>query len=137
MPSASTTSPLAAFEAIESSLWERTIPGSVQLAISRACVRSMRRSELNIHPAAAGPRGGFRPGGGGGGGRGPARRGAASEGGAQRRGKLLPGLEALVGILRHGAREERRQPRRQVGPDRQQIGGRLVGDLEHEVGPWP
>jgi hypothetical protein len=34
MPSASTTSPLAGSKAIESSLCERTMPGSVQLAIS-------------------------------------------------------------------------------------------------------
>src|ERR1044071_970291 len=42
MPSASTTSPCAASVAIESSLCERTIPGSVQLAISSTCARSMR-----------------------------------------------------------------------------------------------
>ena len=42
MPSASTTSPWAASVAIESSLCARTIPGSVQLAISSTCARSMR-----------------------------------------------------------------------------------------------
>ena len=43
MPSASTTRPFAASAAIESSLCERTMPGSVQLAISRVWVRSIAR----------------------------------------------------------------------------------------------
>src|SRR5216683_1323478 len=42
MPSARTIRPFAASAAIESSLCERTMPGSVQVAISRLCVRSMR-----------------------------------------------------------------------------------------------
>src|SRR3954462_2205051 len=41
MPSARTTRPFAGSAAIESSLCERTIPGSVQVAISSVCVRSM------------------------------------------------------------------------------------------------
>src|SRR5687767_7427821 len=41
MPSASTTSPFAASAAIESSLCERTMPGSVQVAISRFWLRSI------------------------------------------------------------------------------------------------
>src|SRR5574341_1597218 len=40
MPSASTTSPFAGSAAIESSLCERTMPGSVQVAISSCCARS-------------------------------------------------------------------------------------------------
>src|SRR5688572_15102389 len=42
MPSARTIRPLAASAAIESSLCERTMPGSVQVAISRVWLRSMR-----------------------------------------------------------------------------------------------
>src|SRR5918992_2654703 len=49
MPSASTMRPLAASAAIESSLCERTMPGSVQVAISRVWLRSMRAK------AASGP----------------------------------------------------------------------------------
>src|SRR5215212_4368691 len=46
MPSASTTSPLTGSAAIESSLCERTMPGSVQVAISRFWLRSINASPL-------------------------------------------------------------------------------------------
>src|SRR6185503_17519069 len=46
MPSASTTSPLTGSAAIESSLCERTMPGSVQVAISRFWLRSINESPL-------------------------------------------------------------------------------------------
>ena len=45
MPSASTTRPLSPSEAIESSLWDLTIPGSVQLAISSAPDKVMMLKE--------------------------------------------------------------------------------------------
>ena len=43
-PSASTTKPLSGLDAIESSLCGRTMPVSVWLAISRAWLRSTRRT---------------------------------------------------------------------------------------------
>src|SRR5215510_1983278 len=45
IPSASTTSPFAASAATESSLCERTMPGSVQLAISSAWLRFIARPD--------------------------------------------------------------------------------------------
>src|SRR4029079_9445628 len=104
MPSARTTRPLAASEAIEFSLCERTIPGSVQLAISIAWVRSMCGSVR------------FR-----------GRRHA------QRLREFLAGLVTLVGILGHRAREERDQSRGKAGNVRANVGRRLVGDLEHQL----
>src|SRR5512134_1078285 len=44
MPSASTTSPFTGSAAIESSLCERTMPGSVHVAISRLWLRSISSS---------------------------------------------------------------------------------------------
>jgi hypothetical protein len=104
IPSASTTSPLAASEAIESSLCDRTMPGSVQLAISRVCVRSMRRARARcprLCPSAAA---------GGSGGRGSARRGAASRRDAQRLRELFARLVPIVGILRHRLVQELHEP---------------------------
>src|SRR5690349_24503028 len=99
MPSASTTRPFAASAAIESSLCERTMPGSVELAISMIPVRSMgAMSELDVDAAARGSRGS---------GRGGCR---GAQGGAE----LLAGLEALVGILRQGLVEESNDCRRHV-----------------------
>src|SRR4026208_86301 len=46
MPSASTTRPLTGSAAFESSLCERTMPGSVQVAISRFWLRSINASPL-------------------------------------------------------------------------------------------
>src|SRR5437870_8620922 len=82
MPSASTTRPFAASAAIESSLCERTIPGSVQLEISSTCVRSMPL-QLNVHFALH-----------------RCRRGA------QRTAEFFAGLEALLGILGQSPRQE-------------------------------
>src|SRR5688572_21345516 len=100
MPSASTTSPFAASAAIESSLCERTMPGSVQLAISRTCVRSMPFLDFDVH--AAGGRGGRR--------RGPCKRGL------ERAGELLAGLEALVRILAQRTVEEGDEALGEIGP---------------------
>src|SRR5258706_15574609 len=93
MPSASTTRPFAGSAAIESSLCERTMPGSVQVAISRVWVRSM--SELEVD-------------------RGRLRRGRV-ECRLQRAAEVLAGLEALVGILGERALEEARDARRHGG----------------------
>src|SRR5436190_500729 len=118
MPSASTTSPFAASAATESSLCERTMPGSVALVISRISVRFKCALELDVDAAA----------------RGRGLRGCgATQGGAQRAGELLAGLEALVRILRQRAVEERDQRRRHVRVDRQDVDRVLVGDLEHEL----
>src|SRR5688500_9676651 len=105
MPSASTTRPLAASAAIESSLCERTMPGSVQVAISRAWVRSVLASELNVDAGAAG---------------------LHRDGGAQRAAELLAGLEALVGILAERAVEEGDQRVGNGRVDGLDVGGRLV-----------
>src|SRR5919198_983261 len=100
MPSASTTRPLAGSAATESSLCERTIPGSVALAISMTSVRFKERaSQLDIARACGGCR---------------LRRGA-TERGAQCPGELFARLEALVRVLGHRAVEEGDQPRRHVG----------------------
>src|SRR5919109_2423722 len=48
MPSASTTRPFAGSAAIESSLCERTIPGSVHVAISRFWLRSISASSRSL-----------------------------------------------------------------------------------------
>src|SRR5688572_23812711 len=98
MPSASTTRPLAASAAIESSLCERTMPGSVLLAISRVWVRSIASLDLDVHAA------GGRPG-----------NGRAAHRRAQRAAELLAGLVALVGVLGQRLVEERDQRRRHVG----------------------
>src|ERR1051326_3911698 len=116
MPSASTTRPFAESAAIESSLCERTIPGSVQVAISRFCERSAM-SELDVDAA-----------GGGGGAR---RRGGKR--GAQRSGELLARLEARLRILRQCRLEEADQPRRHAGVEAADVGRRVVRDLEHEL----
>src|ERR1051325_2940307 len=110
MPSASTTRPFAASAAIESSLCERTIPESVQLAISSTWVRSMPL-QLNVHLALR-----------------CSRRGA--QGGAE----LLAGLEALGRIFCQRLFQKSDQPGQQLRPDGEDIVGRLVGDLEHELG---
>src|SRR5260221_13581950 len=106
MPSASTTNPLAASAATESSLCDRTMPGSVELVISRIWVRSIlgwktvaelrNSSKLDVDGAARR-------------GRGRGSRAARSYrcGRAQRAGELLAGLEALVRIFRHRAIQER------------------------------
>src|ERR1041385_2796207 len=55
MPSASTTRPWSPSEAIESSLWDLTIPGSVQLATSSAPDKVMilqRSSQADVDPGA-------------------------------------------------------------------------------------
>src|SRR5688572_11898327 len=113
MPSASTTSPFAASAAIESSLCERTMPGSVQLAISRVCVRSMPSLDFDVH--AAGSRGG--------------RRGGPRERGLQRAGELFAGLEALVRILAQCPIEEGDEALGKIGSEAADVGGRLVRDL--------
>src|SRR5258706_3088710 len=110
MPSASTTRPFAASAAIESSLWERTMPGSVQVAISRIWLRSM--SELDVD-AARGRRG--------------ARR-CDGERGAQRAAEFFAGLEALLGFLRQDAAEEGHQAGRQAGVVGADIDRPVVGD---------
>src|SRR4051812_43354017 len=112
MPSASTTRPLAASAAIESSLCERTMPGSVQLAISSTCVRSIPL-KLYIH---------F----------GSHRR--AGESGVQCATELLASLEAVLRIFFERALQESGKSGWQVGPYQQDVGGRLVGDLEHKLG---
>src|SRR5437773_9358759 len=63
MPSASTTSPWFPSDAIESSLWDLTIPGSVQLATSSAPdkVMMLRRSSQADVDAGADRRGGRAP----------------------------------------------------------------------------
>src|SRR5689334_12507556 len=55
MPSASTARPLAASAAIESSLCERTMPGSVHVAISSVCVRSIFNASRPSPPALRAP----------------------------------------------------------------------------------
>src|SRR5258708_24267970 len=55
MPSASTTRPWSPSDAIESSLWDLTIPGSVQLAISSApdkVIMLRRSSQADVDPDA-------------------------------------------------------------------------------------
>src|SRR5262245_7253186 len=79
MPSASTTRPLPGSAAIESSLCERTMPGSVQVATSRTWVRSMG-SELDIDAVA---------------------RRARVQRAAQRAAEFLAGLEALGRVGGH------------------------------------
>src|SRR5258706_2608429 len=111
MPSASTTRPFTGSAAIESSLCERTMPGSVQVAISRVWVSSM--SELEVD-------------------RGRLRRGRF-ERRLQRAAEVLAGLEALVGILGERALEEARDARRHGGIHAENVGRRLVRDLEHEL----
>src|SRR5687768_478862 len=59
MPSASTTRPLAGSDAIESSLCERTIPGSVALVISSIWERSIQGLELDFGTARRGFVGGL------------------------------------------------------------------------------
>src|SRR5262245_47134492 len=56
MPSARTTSPLETSEDTESSLWERTMPGSVALVISSASLKSTSglHSSKSTSPFAAG-----------------------------------------------------------------------------------
>src|SRR6266850_3747217 len=98
MPSASTTSPFAASAAIESSLCERTMPGSVQVAISSVCVRSML-SQFYVDAA----------------GRRETRGHADRKRSAQRAAEFLAGLEALLRILGERALEETRQRRRHAG----------------------
>src|SRR4051812_6980438 len=119
MPSASTTRPFAASAATESSLCERTMPGSVALAMSKVCFRSMRvdRSKLDVHRAAGGGR----------------RRGAG-ERGAQRAGEFLAGLEALRRILRERRFDEGGDALRDGRVHAADVGRRLIGDLEHELG---
>src|SRR5258706_13358029 len=113
MPSASTTRPFAGSAAIESSLCERTMPGSVQVAISRVWVRSM--SELEVD-------------------RGRLRRGRI-ECRLQRAAEVLAGLEALVGILGERALEEARDARRHGGSAAGDVGRRPRPGLVHEPGP--
>src|SRR5260370_1570690 len=103
MPSASTTRPFTGSAAIESSLCERTMPGSVQVAISRVWVRSM--SELEVD-------------------RGRLRRGRV-ECRLQRAAEVLAGLEALVGILGERALEGARDARRPRGIHAPKGGQRL------------
>src|SRR4051812_20510768 len=118
MPSASTTSPFAASAATESSLCERTMPGSVALAMSKVCFRSIRagRSELDVDRAAGG-----------------GRRGGAGERGAQRAGELLAALEALRRVLRQRRLDEGGEALRDGRVHAADVGRRLVGDLEHEL----
>src|SRR5512135_2847350 len=122
IPSASTAMPCAASVATASSLCERTIPGSVELAISRTWLRSMRASQLDVHAA---------PGAGqlGSGTRGGRFRG----GGAQRLRELLAGLEALVRVLGKRPLHEGHEARRHLWVVLQDVRGRLVRDLEHEL----
>src|SRR5258706_13490808 len=109
MPSASTTRPFTGSAAIESSLCERTMPGSVQVAISRVWVRSM--SELEVD-------------------RGRLRRGRV-ERRLQRAAEVLAGLEALVGILGERALEEARDAPRHGGIYAEDFGPRPLLDLVH------
>src|SRR6478609_1690920 len=101
MPSASTTRPLAGSAAIESSLCERTIPGSVQVAISSVCVRSIC-SEFQIH---------FR---------------RRSHRRAQRTGEMLCSLEALVRVLGECPFEEAYQSFGHLA-ERADVGLRVLG----------
>src|SRR5712671_4449838 len=118
MPSASTTSPFAASAATESSLCERTMPGSVALAMSKVCFRSIRaqRSKLDVDRAAGG-----------------GRRGRAGQRGAQGAGEFLAGLEAPAGILRERRLDEGGEALRDGRIHAADVGRRLVGDLEHEL----
>src|SRR5258708_37888890 len=129
MPSASTTSPLAASAATESSLCDRTMPGSVELVISRTWVRSIlgwmtvselkNSSKLDVDRAARRRRG--------------RRRGRAAERRAQRDGELLAGLEALVRVFRHRTIQERHHRGRNGRIDRENARRVLGGDLEHQL----
>src|SRR3972149_10702597 len=119
MPSARTTRPLDASEATESSLCERTIPGSVSLTICRACSRFMcatRPSEADVH-------GGIRSGG----------VACAAERRAQRRGELLAGLVAVLGLLRHRPFEKSHECRLQIRVDGENVRCSFVRDPEHEL----
>src|SRR5258706_5635494 len=107
MPSASTTRPFAGSAAIESSLCKRTMPGSVQVAISRVWVRSM--SELEVD-------------------RGRLRRGRV-ECRLQRAAEELAGLERLVRILGVRALQEARDARWHGGSHAANVRRRLVRDL--------
>src|SRR3954464_3814249 len=120
MPSASTTTPFAASEATESSLCERTMPGSVLLTISRVCVRSIFL-ELYVHAVCR-----LRS-------RGGACAGGRGHAGAQRTGEFHAVAETVFRILGQRAVEERRKARRHVGVDGKNVDGRLVRDLEHEL----
>src|SRR5258708_3903732 len=129
MPSASTTSPFAASAATESSLCDRTMPGSLELLISTTWVRSIlgwmavselkNSSKLDVDCAAGRRR--------------RRRSGCPAERRAQRARELLPGLEALVRILRHRTIQERHHRGRNGRINRENIRGVLVGDLEHQL----
>src|SRR6185295_17436394 len=83
MPSASTTRPFSPSDAIESSLWARTIPGSVQLAISSAPDKVMCSLDSKADVDAGAGR----------------RRARTTEGGPQFEREFLASLMALVGLL--------------------------------------
>src|SRR5262249_46246204 len=119
IPSASTTRPFSPSEAIESSLCARTIPGSVQLAISSAPDKVMvpffRFSEGDVDPGAA-------------------RRGTrAAEGGPQLEREFFSRLVTLVGVLRHRLVEEGHEGGRNLGVVLQDVRGVIVRDLVHEL----
>src|SRR5262245_15475572 len=118
IPSASTTRPFSPSDAIESSLWARTIPGSVQLAISSAPDKvtvPTRASKGDVDPGAACSGAG------------------AAEGGAQLEREFLAGLVALVGVLRHRFVEEGDERGRQRGVVLQDVRRMVVRDAVHEL----
>src|SRR4051812_27460829 len=111
MPSASTTTPFAASEATESSLCERTMPGSVLLTISRVCVRSIFL-ELYVHAVCR-----LRS-------RGGACAGRRGHAGAQRTGEFHAVAETVFRILGQRAVQKGRKARRHVGVDGKNVDGR-------------
>src|SRR5262249_51193603 len=119
IPSASTTRPFSPSEAIESSLCARTIPGSVQLAISSApdkvIVPGFRFSKGDVDP-------------------GTARRGTrTAEGGPQLGREFLSRLVTLGGVFRHGLVEKGHERGGNLGVVLQDIRRVLVRDLVHEL----
>src|SRR6266702_3817771 len=118
MPSASTTSPWFPSDAIESSLWDLTIPGSVQLATSSAPdkVMMLRRSSQADVDAGADRRGGRAP-------------HSTSQGTRE----FFARLVTLARVLSHRLVQESDQGRRQGRAELQDIRRMLIGDPVHEL----
>src|SRR5580658_258227 len=115
MPSASTTRPWRTSVDTESSLCERTMPGSETLATSRRVERSIMALERYIHVDAAALR--FLP-----------------HAGLEIGGHFGAGLVTLLDILRQRLVDDVGQAGRQRRVQRAHVFVLLIGDLVHELG---
>src|ERR1035438_75901 len=122
MPSARTTNPPAVLARTESSLWERTMPESERVTISRTCRKSIATSDGNIQIGADDDA------------RSAGRAAHHAQAGANVGGHLRAGLVAMVGILHQGLIEDAPQAVGQIRLDGADVRVRFIGDLEHQLG---